>query len=88
MFGSDRLARGSGRKTRSLLEVFTEMRRAGVTLRSVEDDAYITDGDLIGIASRMATKYAEDLSAHVTRGLDGRKRHGLPVGQGAVRLPR
>src|ERR1700760_3258497 len=40
---SDRLARGSGKKAeaRSLLEVFTDLKRHGVTIRSVLDDPYV-----------------------------------------------
>jgi site-specific DNA recombinase len=82
VFHSSRLARGSGRKdeARSLLEVFTQMRRAGVTLRSVSDDLYVTDEAAIGMAAKMANKYSEDLSAHVTRGLRKRAAEGKPVG--------
>jgi DNA invertase Pin-like site-specific DNA recombinase len=76
------VARGSGRQheARSVLEVYVEMRRAGVDLRSVEDDAYFTNPMLIGVADAMAHKYAEDLSAHVRRGLAERKARGAPVG--------
>jgi hypothetical protein len=37
---SDRLARGDGLAADHLAEVFFEMRRAGVSLRSVQDDAW------------------------------------------------
>ena len=75
VFKSERLARGSGRKdeARSVMEVFVEMRRAGVALRSVEDDVYFTNPMLIGVADAMAHKYSEDLSAHTKRGLRQRK---------------
>src|SRR5919109_223079 len=45
VFHSSRLARGSGkmREARALGEVFYYLRRHGVALRSVEDDAYVTD---------------------------------------------
>ena len=82
VFKSERLGRGSGRKdeARSVLEVYVEMRRAGVDLRSVEDDAFFTNPMLVGVADTMAHKYAADLSAHVRRGLAERKASGKPVG--------
>lgn len=82
VFKSERLARGSGRKdeARSVLEVFVEMRRAGVDLRSVEDDVYFTNPMLVGVADEMAHKYSADLSAHVRRGLRQRKEAGKPIG--------
>jgi len=66
---SNRLARGSGRRdeARSLLELFTDLRRQGVTLRSVTDDEYLRE-EFIGMASRMAHKFAEDLGSDVQRG--------------------
>jgi DNA invertase Pin-like site-specific DNA recombinase len=82
VFHSSRFGRGSGMKNeaRSVLEVFTQMRRAGVTLRSVSDDFYVTDGAAVGMADKMAHKYAEDLSINVARGLNKRKAAGKPVG--------
>jgi DNA invertase Pin-like site-specific DNA recombinase len=72
LFKSERVARGSGRKdeARSVLEVFAEMRRAGVDLRSFADDEYFTNPMLVGVADAMAHKYTEDLSSHVLRGLN------------------
>jgi site-specific DNA recombinase len=66
---SNRLARGSGRRdeARSLLELFTDLRRQGVTLRSVSDDEYLRE-EFVGMASRMAHKFAEDLGSDVQRG--------------------
>jgi DNA invertase Pin-like site-specific DNA recombinase len=80
---SERFARGSGRKdeARSVLEVFVEMRRAGVDLRSVHDDAFLTNSMLVGVANEMAHKYSRDLSAHVKRGIAGRNGKGLPWGE-------
>jgi Resolvase, N terminal domain len=65
---SARFARGSGRKdeARSLLELFTQMRRAGVALRAVHDDEMLRE-ELVGINSRMAAKYSEDLVDSVKR---------------------
>jgi site-specific DNA recombinase len=83
VFKSERLGRGSGRRdeARSVLEVFVEMRRAGVDLRSVEDDVYFTNPMLVGVADEMAHKYSKDLSAHVKRGMrQNRTEKGLPVG--------
>jgi hypothetical protein len=73
---SDRLGRGSGKKgeARSLLEVFTRCKRAGVTLRSATDDAYVQDEMTIGMASKMAEKYSADLSVAVAGGKQRRVR--------------
>jgi DNA invertase Pin-like site-specific DNA recombinase len=70
VFHSSRLARGSGkmRGARALGEVFYDLRRHGVSLRSVEDDPYVTDEAFVGMASKMANKYSEDLASHVQRG--------------------
>jgi site-specific DNA recombinase len=75
---SERLARGSGKKAeaRSLLEVFTRCKRAGVTLRSVRDDEYVKDEALIGMASKMANKYSEDLSGAVKDGKARQRERG------------
>jgi DNA invertase Pin-like site-specific DNA recombinase len=92
VFHSSRLARGSGRKNeaRSLLEVYTDLKRAGVSLRSVEDDAFVTDEMLVGFASRMAHKYSEDVSSHVRsakqRQFANGERLGGPVPDGYRRL--
>jgi len=66
---SNRLARGSGRRSeaRSLLELFSDLRRQGVTLRSVTDNEYLRE-EFVGMASRMAHKFAEDLGSDVQRG--------------------
>ena len=66
---SARFARGTGKKdeARSMLELFTHLRRAGVALRSVHDDEFVTNEMLVGFASAQASKYAEDLSESVKR---------------------
>src|SRR4051812_19910984 len=77
---SERFGRGSGRKdeARSVLEMFVEMQRAGVTLRSVHDDQYLTE-EFVGMASAVAHKYSLDLAAHVRRGLNSKTSpHGAP----------
>jgi DNA invertase Pin-like site-specific DNA recombinase len=65
---SARFARGKGKKetARSLLQLYSDMERAGVALRSVHDDDMLRE-ELVGIASRMAAKYSEDLSESVKR---------------------
>lgn len=82
VFHSSRLGRGSGRKdeARSLQEIFTQLRRRGVAIRSVEDDPFVTNPMLIGVAGEMAHKYSEDLAAHVRRGKDDQFERGLRLG--------
>jgi site-specific DNA recombinase len=79
---SERLARGSGRKdeARSLLEVYTRCKRAGVTLRSVIDDAYVQDEAMVGMASKMAEKYSADLSVNVSQGMKREAKQGRYLG--------
>ena len=79
---SERLARGSGKKNeaRSLLEVYTQCKRAGIVLRSVLDDAYVQDEAMIGMASKMANKYSEDLSQAVKAGKRRSRERGTPHG--------
>jgi site-specific DNA recombinase len=92
VFHSSRLARGSGRirEARALGEVFYDLRRHGVTLRSVEDDPYVRDEAFVGMASKMANKYSEDLAAHVQRGKRNQfgrgERLGGPVPDGYLRV--
>lgn len=87
---SERLARGSGKKAeaRSLLEVYTRLTRAGVTIRSVLDDAYVQDEMAVGAASKMANKYSADLSdatkAGKQRQYDRGQRPGGPVLDGML----
>jgi site-specific DNA recombinase len=89
---SNRLARGSGRKSeaRSLLELFTDLRRQGVTLRSVTDDEYLRE-EFIGMASRMSHKFAEDLGSDVRRGrrraFDAGEHGGGPCWDGYRDIP-
>ena len=82
VFHSTRLARGSGRvrEARALGEVFYDLRRHGVALRSAEDDPYVTDEAFIGMASKMANKYSDDLSTHVRRGKLGQFERGERLG--------
>jgi site-specific DNA recombinase len=70
VFHSSRLARGSGERdeARSLMELLVPLRRQGVTVRSVEDDAVLASPAFWGMAEMMAHKYSADLSAHVRKG--------------------
>jgi DNA invertase Pin-like site-specific DNA recombinase len=83
VFHSARLARGSGRKNeaRSLGEVFHDCKRHGVTLRSVQDDPYVTDEAFVGMASKMANKYSADLSGYTKAGMKRRAARGLYTGR-------
>ena len=80
------------REARALGEVFYDLRRHDVTLRSVEDDAYVTDEAFVGMASKMANKYSEDLGAHVRRGkrqqFERGHRLGGPVPDGYLLVDR
>lgn len=80
-FHSSRFARGSGRlgEARALGELFYDLRRRGVALRTVEDDAFVSNEEMIGIASSQARKYAEDLGAHTRRGYDAAREAGKPL---------
>ena len=82
MFKSERLARGSGLKdeARSVMEVYVDLRRSGVQPRSVEDDVFLTNPMLVGVADAMAHKFGPDLAAHVRRGIVAQVRGGKPWG--------
>jgi hypothetical protein len=77
------LARGSGRKNeaRALGEVFYDCQRHGVALRSVQDDPYVTDEAFVGMASKMANKYSDDLSGYTKAGMKRRAARGLYTGR-------
>ena len=86
VFHSSRLGRGSGlrNQARSLMEVLVATRRDGVTVRSVEDDAFTTNSMLWGVVDGLAHGYARDLSAHTRRG----KRSKIANGHwGGGRIP-
>lgn len=70
VFHSSRLARGSGEQeeARSLMELLVYLRRHGVTVRSIEDDAFVTNRMLWGVAEELSHKYSADLSAHTRKG--------------------
>ena len=83
-FHSSRFGRGSGKlgEARALGKLFYDLRAQGVALRTVEDDEFVTNEQLIGIASSQAAKYAEDLSAHVRRGMRQAAERGDYMGRG------
>lgn len=83
-FHSSRFGRGSGKlgEARALGGLFYDLRAVGVALRTVEDDDFVTNEQLIGIASSQAAKYAEDLSAHVRRGMRKAAENGDWMGRG------
>ncbi len=64
-----RFARGTGKRgeARAIGALYYDLRSQGVALRTVHDDAYVTNEEFIGFASRMAAKYSQDLSESVTR---------------------
>jgi DNA invertase Pin-like site-specific DNA recombinase len=66
---SARFARGTGKRNeaRAVGELFYDLRRRGVALRTVEDDEFVTNEMLVGFASAQASKYAKDLSESVKR---------------------
>lgn len=77
---SDRLARGDGRSARHLGELYFWALKAGVELRSVQDDATFTNPLL---AFAMGERNAEDSrrkSLAVAAGMKRRAEKGLPTG--------
>lgn len=79
VFASNRLGRGTGLpgEGRALGLLFYMLRAVGVAVRSVEDDHFTSSEAMWGIASSQASKYSQDLSAHVTKGKLARARAGL-----------
>jgi DNA invertase Pin-like site-specific DNA recombinase len=78
---SSRVARGDGKKgRRSLLKVYADLHYEDVQLRTVEDDTFVTQPTLIGIASEQNNKYSRDLSAWVTAGKDRQMKAGRRLG--------
>lgn len=68
---SDRIARGDGLQADHLAEVFFELRRAGVTIRSVEDDD--TFADPMRVAA-MGERNRADSTRKSTASRDGKRR--------------
>lgn len=81
VFHSSRLARGDGRKgRRSLNLICAQLLYENVQVRSVEDDEFVRNPMLVGIASEQNHKYSADLSSHVRRGLRQKFERGEPGG--------
>jgi DNA invertase Pin-like site-specific DNA recombinase len=82
---TSRLGRGTGRlgEARAVGHLLYELKAKGITVRSVEDDEFAVNEMLWGFASRMASKYSEDLAANVKRGIHSRAEKGLPWGEPA-----
>lgn len=80
---SDRLARGSGLEAGAadhLGEVFFAMRRVGVRLRSVQDDALIQNPVMATMQGEQNTGYSQRLRAAVTSGKDRQVERGERIG--------
>jgi DNA invertase Pin-like site-specific DNA recombinase len=79
---SDRLARGDGERAQHLVEYVLWARKAGVTLRSVQDPQTF-DGMGLVYAALMGDRNHEDSARKgksVSDGLKGRKERGDPIG--------
>lgn len=87
---SDRLARGDGLAADHLAEIFFVMRRAGVRLRSVQDDANLED--IIRVAligernSEDSRRKSEVVRAGKRRQIERGQRLGGPVPDGYLRV--
>lgn len=77
---SDRLARGDGLTADHLAEVFFEMRRAGVQLRSVQDDSTFTNPMLVAAIGERNREDSARKSAATRAGKRRRWQSGKAVG--------
>jgi DNA invertase Pin-like site-specific DNA recombinase len=77
---SGRLARGDGLAADHLAEVFFEMRRAGVTLRSVEDNSTFTNPMLVAAIGERNREDSARKSAATRAGKRRRWQSGKAVG--------
>jgi DNA invertase Pin-like site-specific DNA recombinase len=77
---SDRLARGDGLTADHLAEVFFELRRAGVQLRSVQDDSTFTNPMLVAAIGERNREDSTRKSAAVRSGKRRRWESGKAVG--------
>jgi DNA invertase Pin-like site-specific DNA recombinase len=80
---SDRLARGDARQARHLVEVVTWAVKAGVTIRSVQDDLFADERLSVLMGALMGQRNTEDSrrkSLAVKAGLKRRAKHGLYTG--------
>jgi DNA invertase Pin-like site-specific DNA recombinase len=77
---SDRLARGDGITADHLAEVWFALRRAGVRLRSVQDDSNLEDAIRVVLIGERNHEDSKRKSAATRGGLRRRKDRGQPVG--------
>src|SRR4051794_10893037 len=77
---SDRLARGDGLAADHLAEVFFELRRAGVALRSVQDDSTFTNPMLVAAIGERNREDSSRKSAATRAGKRRRWQSGKAVG--------
>ena len=81
---SDRLARGDARQARHLVEVVLWGIKAGITIRSVQDDLFADERVALLMGAMMGQRNTEDSGrkSKATRdGLRRRKESGKPVGR-------
>jgi DNA invertase Pin-like site-specific DNA recombinase len=78
---SDRLARGDGKQARHLVELFFECRRAGVTLRSVQDDHTFDDVAYIAMMGQRAHEDSRRKGLGSKKGLAKRRADGGYIGR-------
>jgi DNA invertase Pin-like site-specific DNA recombinase len=83
VFHSSRLARGSGEKGKqSLMKIWSDLKYEDVQVRSASpnDDEFMLNPMLVGIASSQNHKAAQDISDHVSRGKQAAVRVGKWTG--------
>jgi DNA invertase Pin-like site-specific DNA recombinase len=80
---SDRFARGAGDKpgaADALIEIWHQLRRQNVHLRSVEDDGDLRDSPSVANLGHRAMMESKRKSGSVKKGMRRRARKGLPTG--------
>lgn len=78
---SDRLARGDGKQARHLVELYFECLRAGVTLRSVNDDHTFADVAYTAMMGQRAHEDSKRKAVGVKKGLAKRRSEGKYIGR-------
>lgn len=77
---SDRLARGDGKAARHLAELFFTASRAGITLRSCQDDSTFDSPILAAVMGERNSEDSKRKSASVKAGLARRRASGRHTG--------
>lgn len=77
---SDRLARGDARQARHLIEIYLWSLKAGVELRSVQDDSTFENLVMAAVMGERNTEDSRRKSEAVRAGLDRRRKQGKYVG--------